>query len=479
MVLKRKLAQAVCATWLLLLGGCANNIGEKAPPSIVSPPPAAPKSADPATDGNPIPSTYAPKPSGTVAIVNGTVLTAAGPRIENGRVIVVDNKIAKVGGADLPVPDGASIIDARGKWVTPGIIDPHMHIAAGGPNELNELTDPNTAQLYIENSLLAGSPDIIRTVASGVTTAQILPGSGNVVGGRTVTLKLVPSSTIQGMKFPGAPYGLKMACGENPTRVYGGKGRSPGSRMSVIATMRSIFANAADTERRWRDYRNRPAGAGGEPPRRDFQAEAVADVIGGRTNLMIHCYRVEDMANIIDLSKEFGFKIGAFHHAVEGYKDIPLFKDNGICVAIWGGPDWGGFKMEAYDNSALAAALYDRAGACVALHSDSLGPGEHLNIDAARSMAAANREGLDISYEDAIRWITINAAKVLGIAGQTGSLEAGKMADIVIWSRDPFSSYAYPDQVLIDGVETFRHGDARYDHQADIELGNSGQRNAQ
>lgn len=462
----------------LSLAACAAASPHAGLSPAAAPAAAKPSWTSPRTDDNPYPSTYRAKASGTVAIVGGTVLTAAGPRIPDGRVIIADNRIIAVGGSDVAIPSGARIIDARGKWVTPGIIDPHMHIASGGVVELLETNDPNTAQLFVENALLAGSPDIVRTVANGVTTAQILPGSANIVGGRSVTLKLVPASTIQAMKFPGAPYGLKMACGENPTRVYGPRGRAPATRMAVIALMRSIFYNASEGERRWRDYEGKPEGSRGESPRRDFQTEAVSDAIAGRANLMIHCYRLEDMAQIVDLSKEFGFKVRAFHHAVEAYKDPRLFKENGICAVIWGGPDWGGFKMEAYDSTALAAALLERAGACVALHSDSMGPGEHLNIDAARSLAAAQRAGLDISYEEAIRWITLNSAKVLGIDKETGSLEPGKMADIVVWSRDPFSSYAYADQVLIDGVETFRHGDPRFERPADIELGNTGQRNA-
>jgi imidazolonepropionase-like amidohydrolase len=443
-----------------------------------------PSVAEPAV-GDPYPSTYTPAASGDIALVNATILTAAGPRIERGRVIIRANKIAAIG-PDVAIPDGARVIDAAGKWITPGIIDGHSHVGSVSiPYEtledgLNELTDPNTAQIYIENALWAQSPEFPRARAAGVTTVLVLPGSGNIFGGHTVVLKDVPAVTVEGMKFPGAPYSIKMACGENPTRAYGPKGHAPMTRAGLYALIRAAFTSATEYSRQWDEYREKLSrGEKADPPKRDLQLEALAGILKGEIRIQMHCYRSDDMADMLDISHEFKFKVAAFHHATEAFKIIPLLKENGVCVLTWGGPDWGGFKMEALDHTALEAAMIERAGGCAALVSDSLPTEQHLNLDAARSMLAGNRAGLGITFEEAIRWITLNPAKAIGIDSQTGSLEVGKMADLVIWNRDPFSVYAYPERVLIDGVEVYRRGAPAYSRPSDFELGQVGQRHEQ
>ena len=461
----------------LALGSCASLPGAR----LDSPARQAPPPADPAV-ANPYPSTYKPAASGDIAIVNATILTAAGPRIARGRIIVRANKIVAVG-ADVAIPEGARVIDAAGKWITPGIIDGHSHVGSVSiPYEtlgdgLNELTDPNTAQIYIENALWAQSPDFPRARQAGVTTILILPGSGNIFGGHAVVLKNVPAVTVQGMKFPDAPYSIKMACGENPTRVYGPKGHAPMTRAALYSLIRTAFASATEYSQHWDDYREKIArGEKAEAPKRDLQLEALAGILKGEIRIQMHCYRSDDMADMLDIGHEYKFKVAAFHHATEAFKIIPLLKENGACALTWGGPDWGGFKMEAYDHTALEAAMIERAGGCVAIVSDSAPTEQHLNLDAARSMLAGNRAGLGITFEEAIRWITLNPAKAIGIEGQTGSLAVGKMADLVIWNRDPFSVYAYPERVLIDGVEVYRRGDPAYSRPSDFDLGQVGQR---
>jgi imidazolonepropionase-like amidohydrolase len=305
----------------------------------------------------------------------------------------------------------------------------------------------------------------------------VLPGSGNIFGGHAVVLKNVPAVTIDGMKFPDAPYSIKMACGENPTRVYGPKGRDPMTRAGLYASIRTSFAAASAYAKRWDEYRAKVArGEKADAPARDLQLEAIAGILKGDIRIQMHCYRSDDMATMLDIAHEFRFKLTAFHHATEAFKIIPLLKDNGVCVMTWGGPDWGGFKMEAYDHTALEVSMLHKAGVCVAVTSDSASTVQHLNLDAARSMLAGNRAGLHLTFEDAIQWITINPAKAMGVDREVGTLEVGKMADVVIWNRDPFSVYAYAEEVLVDGVEVYRRGDPSYDRPADFELGQAGKR---
>jgi imidazolonepropionase-like amidohydrolase len=421
-------------------------------------------------------SIYQPLPSQPVLITNATVLTAAGERIERGSVLMRDGKIAAVG-QTVEAPAGAAVVDGSGKWVTPGIIDAHSHLgvyASPGVEanaDGNEITDPNTAQVWAEHSVWPQDPQFPLALATGgVTTMQILPGSANLFGGRSVTVKNLPARGVYGMKFPGAPYGLKMACGENPKRVYGGKGRAPSTRMGNVAGYRDAWIKAGKYRADWAEYeRKRQAGEGADPPDRDLQLETLAGVLSGDILVQNHCYRADEMLTMIDIAKEFGYKVTAFHHAVEAYKIADVLAANGICVDVWA--DWWGFKMEAFDGIRENAALLQKAGACVVIHSDSAEGIQRLNQEAAKSMAAGNRMGMNLREEDAIRWLTINPAKSIGVDRQTGSLEAGKMADLVLWSGNPFSVYSRPDKVYIDGALVFDRNDPSRQLKTDFELG--------
>jgi imidazolonepropionase-like amidohydrolase len=444
---------------------------------------ALPPGLDPIDGPGAYRSTYRPAASGDIAIVNATILTAAGPRIDKGVVLISGNRVTAVG-ADLAVPAGYRRIDAQGKWVTPGIIDGHSHMGAvnipSGSLEdgLNEMSDPNTAQIMIEHALWPQNPDLWHARAAGVTTLNILPGSANLFGGRAVIVKNVPAVTIQAMKFPDQPMGVKMACGENPTRVYGPKGRAPVTRAGDAAVTRAAFISAADYARRWKEYRDKVGrGEKGDPPKRDLQLDTISGILDGSVRVHMHCYRADDMANMMDMAGEFGFKVAAFHHATEAFKILPLLIDRGVCIFTWGGPDWGGFKAEAYDHTALEVGMAERAGACVAVTSDSEFYDQRLILEAGRSMTTANRYGLGITPAEAIKWVTLNPARGLGIADRTGSLEPGKMADVVVWSGNPFSVYSRPEQVLVDGVEVYRADDPRYVRGSDYELYQAGQRN--
>ncbi|MBU1378453.1 MAG: amidohydrolase [Alphaproteobacteria bacterium] len=439
-----------------------------------------PKGLDPAGSKDPFPSTYRPLPSRAVALVGATVLTGTGAQIDNGTVLIRDGKIAGVG-AGLTVPADYETVDARGKWVTPGLIDTHSHAGVYPSPEVqahsdgNEATDPNTAQVWAEHSVWPQDPTFNLARAGGVTTLLVLPGSANLFGGRGVTLRNVPARTVQGMKFPGAPYTLKMACGENPKRVYGGKGRAPSTRMGNVAGYRAAWINASDYMRKWDDYRAKAAkGEKADPPKRDLQLDTLVGVLKGEILVENHCYRADEMAQMIDIANEFGYRITAFHHAVEAYKIADLLAKNGICTATW--TNWWGSKLEMNDSIEANVPLVEAAGACGIIKSDDPDLIQRLNQEAAEALAAGRAAGLTITEGQAIRWITANPAKALGIAAETGSLEVGKRGDVTLWDADPFSIYARAQRVWIDGGVAYDRTDPRFQSRSDFELGLEGRR---
>ena len=377
---------------------------------------------------DPYPSTYKPLPSEPVLLRNATVLTGTGQRLDGADVLMRDGKIVQVG-AGLQA-EGARVVDASGKWITPGIIDVHSHLGVypspgvKAHSDGNEVTSPVTANVWAEHSVWPQDPGFATALAGGITTLQVLPGSANLVGGRGVTLRNVPATSYQAMKFPGAPWGLKMACGENPKRVYGGKGTAPSTRMGNVAGYRAAFIDAAE-------YRDKQKAGGDKAGKRDLKLETLAAAMDGEILVNIHCYRADEMVTMLDLADEFGFKVAAFHHAVEAYKIADRLGAEGVCGALWA--DWWGFKMEAFDGIQENVAIVDRAvNGCAIVHSDSEEGIQRLNQESAKVMASARRAGIDIAPERAIRWITRNPAQAMGILDQTGTLEAGKMADVVL-----------------------------------------------
>uniref|UniRef100_UPI00356A5A3D amidohydrolase n=1 Tax=Pseudoalteromonas sp. TaxID=53249 RepID=UPI00356A5A3D len=424
---------------------------------------------------NPYPSTYTPVANSTTLITNATVLTGTGERLDDADVLLVAGKVQQVG-KDLTAQADVTI-DAQGKWVTPGIIDVHSHLGAY-PNpsveshqDGNEMTSPNTAEVWVEHSVWPQDPGFNRAREGGITSLQILPGSANLFGGRGVTLKNVPAHTMQGMKFPDAPYGLKMACGENPKRVYGRKGTLPSTRMGNMAGYRMAWAETVEYKRAWDKYdADYAAGKNPEAPARDIKYDTLRGVLEGEVMIHNHCYKAEEMAMMIDLSKEFGYHAGTFHHGIEAYKIADLLAENGSCAALW--PDWWGFKMEAYDMVQENVAIVDAVkNSCAVVHSDSDTTIQRLNQEAAKVMYRANQNGFDISEQHAIKWITANAAKSLGIEDKTGSLEAGKQGDVVIWDQNPFSVYAKAEQVFVDGAKVYDRNDSAFQAQSDFMLG--------
>jgi len=425
----------------------------------------------------PFPSTYHAYPGAPTLLTNVTILDGEGGRFDHAALLFRDGKIVSIFADMSAAPDGGvTVIDGKGKYVTPGVIDIHSHLGdypspgVQANSDGNEMTGPVTADVWAEHSVWPQDPGFGRALANGgVTTLQILPGSANLMGGRSVVLKNVYARTMQGMKFPGAPYGLKMACGENPKRVYGSKGRMPSTRMGNIAVDRATWARAVEYKRRWDRYEEK----GGEAPSRDIAMDTLRGVLDGEILVQNHCYRADEMAIVMDMAKEFGYHVSAFHHAVEAYKIADLLKANNTCAAVWA--DWYGFKMEAYDAVPENLAILDKEGACAMIHSDDQNGIQRLNQEVAKARASGIKAGMNISEEHAWTWLAINPAKALGIADKTGSLKPGKMADVVLWNGNPFSVYTRPEKVWVDGALMFDAQDPKRRPVSDFELGQPGE----
>jgi imidazolonepropionase-like amidohydrolase len=321
-------------------------------------------------------------------------------------------------------------------------------------------------------------PQIERVRMGGVTTMQVLPGSANLIGGRSLTVKLYPHArSADDARFDGAPYGLKMACGENPKRQYAEKG-GPATRMGNIAWFRGAFQKAVEYRRKWQAYREKqkrwdehpqadkdPP----EPPDRDFGLETLVGALEGEILVHNHCYRADEMVIMMELAEQFGFKIRSFHHAVEAYKIADRLAEHGASASVWA--DWWGFKIEAYDGIQENAAMVWAAGGRAIIHSDSAIEAQRLNQEAAKAMYAGRRAGFDIPDEEALRWITANPAWALGVDEEVGTLEKGKQADIVVWDGDPWSVYTRAQQVWIEGELVYDRSDPKHQPSTDFESG--------
>ncbi len=384
-----------------------------------------------------------------VVIKNATVMTATHGTIKNGSVYIKDGKIAAVG-ATVNAPASATVIDAAGKYLTPGIIDSHSHIALD--DDVNEATSPVTPQMMMKDAFDYQDKNIYRALAGGVTTSLLLHGSANMIGGQAVVIKHKYGLSRDELLFPNAPRSIKFASGENPKRVYGARDQLPSTRMGNFAVQREALVQAQDYMREWDAYnekikRNKDD-KDASPPRRDLKMEALADVLRGKILVQIHCYRADEMLTEMAMAKEFGYKLRAFHHALEAYKVADQLAANDVGIATFA--DWWGFKQEAWDAIPWNAVMAMRKGVHVAIKSDSEDYTRRLNQEAAKTIRYGGA-----TEEEALRMITLNAAWIIGIDDRVGSIDVGKDADLVLWDGYPLSTTGVPEKVLIDGEVYF------------------------
>ena len=353
----------------------------------------------------PFKSTYEPLPAENILIRNANIYDGEGNEFLETDLLIQNRKIVAIG-KDLPSTNDFKVIDAYNKWVTPGIIDIHSHMGVypapgvSTSSDGNEATSPVTADVWADHSIWVQDPQYSLALKGGVTAFHILPGSANLIGGRGVTVKNLQRNTINSMKFPNAPHSLKMACGENPKRVYGNRQQAPSTRMGNAAGYRKSWIQAEAYLNRLNEYESKSDDAKelGYAPQRDLEMETLAGVLKGEILVHNHCYRAEEMATMINIANEFNYKITAFHHGVEAYKIADLLAENNICGALWA--DWWGFKPEAYDMVQANIAIVDQAlggKGCAIVHSDDAIGIQHLNQEASKALSAGLRAGFDIT----------------------------------------------------------------------------------
>jgi len=384
--------------------------------------------------------------SGVVVIKDATILTVTHGNITKGSILIRDGKIAEVG-PNVTVPAGATVIDAAGQFVMPGIVDPHNHIASDGGT--NEGSVAVSSMVSIEETIDPTDLNIYRDLAGGVTTVHTLHGSANPIGGQNAVIKLRWGKDARGLMFQGAKPTLKFALGENVKRTRT-PARYPGTRMGTMDVIRDAFIRAREYVKEWDDYKKRSA-AGDKTavmPRKDRELEPIAEVLRGERLAFVHGYRADEMLASLRLAEEFGFKIASFEHCLEGYRIAKEIAAHGALVSTFS--DWWAYKVEAFDAIPYNAAICVRKGALVALNSDGAEESRHLNQEAAKTMKYGG-----LTEQEALALITINPAKALRIDSRVGSIDVGKDADLGIWNRHPLSIYAVPQKVLIDGEVYF------------------------
>jgi imidazolonepropionase-like amidohydrolase len=388
-----------------------------------------------------------PPAPAAIVIQNATILTVSHGTIEHGSILIQNGKIAEVG-QSVRTPKDALVIDGAGQFVMPGIIDCHSHIAVDG--SVNEGSISVSSIVNIAEVLNPDDINIYRDLAGGVTTANILHGSANSIGGQTVVIKLRWGQPAAKLPFEGALPGIKFALGENPKRSNfsfpGQTKRYPATRMGVEETIRGAFTEARDYQREWANYNKRLA-AGDKnaiPPRRDLRLDPLVEVLEGKRYVHAHCYREDEILMLLRVAKEFGFKVRTLQHVLEGYKVADEIAASGAGASTFS--DWWSYKVEAFDAIPYNAALMTQRGVLVSVNSDDAEEATHLNQEAAKSMKFGG-----MSHDDALKMVTINPAIQLGVDQRVGSIDVGKDADLVIYNHDPLSAYAVVQKTLIDG----------------------------
>ncbi len=390
---------------------------------------------------------FSPLHGEDVLIQNATIMTVSNGTIRNGSLLIQDGKIAALGTA-VGNPGNARVIDATGTWITPGLIDCHSHIAA---DSINEGAVAVSSMTGIEDVLDPTQINIYRDLAGGVTTANVLHGSANPIGGKNAVIKLRYGKSAEEMLFKGAKPGIKFALGENTKRpgiplfARGNPRRYPSSRMGVEDVIRSAFADAVAYLKDWEEYeKKQAAGTPAIPPRRDLKLEPLAEILKGERLVHSHSYRADEILMLLRVADDFNFKIATFQHVLEGYKVAKELAAHGAGASTFS--DWWAYKVEAYDAIPHNAAIMTRKGVVVSINSDSAEEARHLNQEAAKTMRYGG-----LSEAEALALVTLNPAKQLQIDDRVGSLEVGKDADLVVFNQYPLSVYAVPEMVFLDG----------------------------
>jgi imidazolonepropionase-like amidohydrolase len=388
-----------------------------------------------------------PPAPAAIVIQNATIMTVSHGTIEHGSILIQNGKITEVG-QSVHAPKDAQVIDGEGKFVIPGIVDCHSHIAVDG--SVNEGSISVSSMVNIAEVLNPDDIDIYRDLAGGVTVANVLHGSANAIGGQTQVIKLRWGQPASKLPFEGALPGIKFALGENPKRSNfsfpGPPKRYPATRLGVEETIRGAFTEARDYQRKWADYNKRVASGDKTAiaPRRDLRLDPLVEVLEGKRYVHAHCYREDEILMLLRVAKEFGFKVRTLQHVLEGYKVADEIAASGAGASTFS--DWWSYKVEAFDAIPYNAALLTQRGVLVSVNSDDAEEATHLNQEAAKAIKFGG-----LSRDEALKLVTLNPAIQLGIENRVGSIDVGKDADLVIYNHDPLSAYAVVQKTLIDG----------------------------
>jgi len=377
-----------------------------------------------------------------IALKGGTILTITNGTIENGTIVIQKGKIAAVG-KDVTIPAGIPVIDVTGKFIMPGVIDSHSHIAL---TDVNEATDPITPQIWMWEALDPGSDSIQKTLAGGVTTVKTMHGSANVIGGVNVSIKLKYDRPIEELIISGVRQQLKMALGENPKRVYGERGRSPSTRMGNAYVARKAFIEAQEYKAKWDKYEKDKAAGKKDltPPKKDLKMETLKMTLEKKLSVDCHTYRAEEIVWIINFCKEFDLDLLQISHCIDGYKVADVMADAGVFYGGW--VDSWGFKEEAYDGCPYGMQIMYDAGTKMVINSDSPVVGRYLFREAAKVLKYT-----DIPENEALKMITLNAAESMELEDRIGSLEKGKDGDIAVFDKHPLDTTTKCLMTIIEG----------------------------
>lgn len=395
----------------------------------------------------------------SILIKNGTLLTVTNGNFEETDLLIQNGKISKIE-KNINPPSNTKIIDATGKFVMPGIIDAHSHMGISGG--VNEWTNPVTAEVQIEDVINSYDVSLYRALAGGVTTIHAMHGSANVIGGQCETIKLRYGKSVEELKFNGAKRTIKFALGENPTRVHGrGNNIHPSTRMGVEQVIRNSFTAAQKYMNEWDDY-NKNKSNNKFPPKKDLRLEVLADILKG--NVLIHChsYRADEIVMLLKVLKEFNINNVVFQHVLEGYKVAKELAEFGAMASSFS--DWWSYKFEVYYAIPHNAAIMNDYGVVTSINSDSHELVRHLYLEAAKSLKYGK-----MSENDALKLITLNPAKQLGIDNKVGSLEIGKDADIAIFTKHPLSSFTRCIMTIVDGEIYFDETDSVDDKRLSVD----------